>query len=327
MINVYLKEGHRLLSHVSEKELSKIDLDNIIWVEVFSPTEEERQAIKDKVDVKLLTREEAQEIESTSKYSETKKGVVANLNFMEPTEGGFKVEPLSFVLTNNGMLVSVRHSECDIFRETTRRMALDRNGNIKGAGIFLTLVESHIDREADMVEMLTGRITQISKQISGSDTIGKKIIKLISSLQEQLITLRENIFDLQRVLFSIQRSSRFEEEIKPRLELILKDVSSLINHADFSFQRLESLQDTALGLISIEQNEIVKILSIAAVIFMPPTLVASIYGMNFKYLPELEWSIPLEGGGVIPAGYIFALVLMLIFSLLTLWFFKFKRWL
>lgn len=98
--------------------------------------------------------------------------------------------------------------------------------------------------------------------------------------------LRENIFDRQRVLSGILRSERFPNDIYPRLQLMIKDVNSLINHADFSFQRLDYIQDAALGLINIEQNEIVKIFSVAAVVFMPATLIASIYGMNFSIMPE-----------------------------------------
>lgn len=327
MINIYLKPDERLVSDVDEAKLKQIDRDALLWVEVNMPSERDRRLIKEVVDVDLLTREEAQEIESTSKYSETESGVVANLNFIEPENTGFRVEPLSFVITNDGTLVSVRHANCDLFQETTRRLAIDRTPGLHGSDIFLTLVEAHVDREADMMEMVAGKITGLSKQISGSESIGKDTIKLISSLQEQIITLRENIFDLQRVLFSIQRSSRFKDTIRPRLELILKDIDSLINHADFSFQRLDSLQDTALGLINIEQNEIVKILSVAAVVFMPPTLVASIYGMNFKYMPELDWEIQLSNGILLPMGYIFAIFLMLCFAFLTVWYFKYKKWL
>ena len=103
--------------------------------------------------------------------------------------------------------------------------------------------------------------------------------------------LRENIFDRQRVLSGILRSERFPNDIYPRLQLMIKDVNSLISHTDFSFQRLDYIQDATLGLINIEQNEVVKIFSVAAVIFLPATLVASIYGMNFRFMPELEWFI------------------------------------
>ncbi len=141
------------------------------------------------------------------------------------------------------------------------------------------------------------------------------------------MSLRENIFDRQRVLSGILRSERFPNDIYPRLQLMIKDVNSLINHADFSFQRLDYIQDAALGLINIEQNEIVKIFSVAAVIFMPATLIASMYGMNFKFMPELDWVITLSSGRIIPMGYFFAIGLMLLCSGLTIWFFRFKKWL
>ena len=128
------------------------------------------------------------------------------------------------------------------------------------------------------------------------------------------MVLRENIFDRQRVLSGILRSERFPNDIYPRLQLMIKDVNSLISHTDFSFQRLDYIQDSALGLINIEQNEVVKIFSVAAVIFMPATLVASIYGMNFRFMPELEWVYTLDNGFQIPLGYIFALCLMVLAS-------------
>ena len=141
------------------------------------------------------------------------------------------------------------------------------------------------------------------------------------------MTLRENIFDRQRILSGIQRSERFPNDIYPRLQLMLKDVGSLINHADFSFQRLDYIQDAALGLINIEQNEIVKIFSVASVIFMPATLVASIYGMNFKFMPELDWAWTLPSGYTVPLGYMFALALMMLFSGATIWYFRYRKWL
>ena len=127
------------------------------------------------------------------------------------------------------------------------------------------------------------------------------------------MSLRENIFDRQRVLSGILRSERFPNDIYPRLQLMIKDVNSLINHADFSFQRLDYIQDAALGLINIEQNGIVKIFSVAAVVF--------------KTMPELEWTWHLSNGWVIPVGYLFAIGLMIVCSILTIWFFRYKKWL
>ena len=136
-----------------------------------------------------------------------------------------------------------------------------------------------------------------------------------------------NIFDRQRVLSGILRSERFPNDIYPRLQLMIKDVNSLISHTDFSFQRLDYIQDATLGLINIEQNEVVKIFSVAAVIFLPATLVASIYGMNFRFMPELEWVYTLPNGYTLPLGYLFALALMVLASALTMGYFRYKKWL
>ena len=141
------------------------------------------------------------------------------------------------------------------------------------------------------------------------------------------MVLRENIFDRQRVLSGILRSERFPNDIYPRLQLMIKDVNSLISHTDFSFQRLDYIQDATLGLINIEQNEVVKIFSVAAVIFLPATLVASIYGMNFRFMPELEWVYTLPNGYTLPLGYLFALALMVLASALTMGYFRYKKWL
>ena len=108
---------------------------------------------------------------------------------------------------------------------------------------------------------------------------------------------------------------------------MIKDVNSLISHTDFSFQRLDYIQDSALGLINIEQNEVVKIFSVAAVVFMPATLVASVYGMNFRVMPELEWVYTLPNGFDLPLGYIFAIGLMVLASGLTMGYFRYKKWL
>ncbi|GIV38349.1 MAG: hypothetical protein KatS3mg033_0149 [Thermonema sp.] len=107
------------------------------------------------------------------------------------------------------------------------------------------------------------------------------------------------------------------DEEKERLRIVIKDINSLLQHADFSFQRLEYLQNTFLGLVNIEQNHVIKIFTVVTVVFLPPTLIASIYGMNFDYMPELKWTY----------GYPFSLALMIFSSVLFLWYFKRKKWL
>ena len=196
-----------------------------------------------------------------------------------------------------------------------------------GYHLFISLLEVRIDFDADLVELVAKQVATLSKDITSEDSIDKEILHRISALQESTMSLRENIFDRQRVLSGILRSERFPHDIYPRLQLMIKDVNSLISHADFSTQRLDYIQDAALGLINIEQNEIVKIFSVVTVIFMPATLIASMYGMNFKVMPELDWQLTLSNGWTLPLGYIFAVCLMLLCSGLTIWYFKYKKWL
>ena len=129
--------------------------------------------------------------------------------------------------------------------------------------------------------------------------------------------MRENIIDKQRLVSSLMKSNLFPEEYMTVLRIMIKDIGSLIEHNKFAFERLEYLQDTFMGLVNIEQNRIIKIFTVATVAFMPPTLIASIYGMNFSFIPELNWNY----------GYLFAIGLMVLSSVLTLSYFKKKNWL
>lgn len=327
MISLYYKTEGLKKEIENLDTLKHIDYAEIAWVDLFLPTEREKSAIEEFLDIHLLTKEEAEEIESTSKYSETSSDIVSNLNFCVMKRKKLEVQPVSFLINGDDILVSMRHANYASFSHLEELLTDTGGYLLSGKEIFIRLLEYHIDNVADMVEIGAKHISELSKNITVSDDIDKSIIKRISELQEQTMIFRENIFDMKRVLSGMKRSSRFSEEAKPRIQLMLEDVESLMNHTDFSFQRLDYLQDVSLGLINIEQNEIVKIFSVAAVIFMPPTLVASIYGMNFKYMPELNWEYTLQSGTVIPIGYIFAIFLMLLFTTLTVWFFRYKKWL
>lgn len=327
MINLYLKNTHKEILDANIDFYKKSDLDDIVWIDLFNATAEEKEKVEQLLDVHLVTREQAEEIESTSRYSETPEGIICNLNYGLMQGETIVVDPVSFLITRSNILVTVRQSDFPSFTYALSGIMDDETELFTSKRIFIILTEAHIDHMADMVEQGTRHISELAKNITAEEDIDKSILKRISELQEQTMTLRENIFDMQRVISGLKRSTQFSEEEKHQIQLMLEDVDSLLSHTDFSFQRLDYLQDVSLGLINIEQNEIVKIFSVAAVIFMPPTLVASIYGMNFKFMPELSWSYELENGSVIPIGYIFAIGLMLTFTMVTIWFFKYKKWL
>ena len=325
MITIYLKQYNKIIRNADPKLFDELGYDDILWIDLLNPTIKEQKAVEGFMEISLQTKQQVEEIESTSKYSEN--AIISNSNFFVPTGDSFVVQPVSFIISNEGVLVSVRTAEFRTFREAEKRLQMSYRSFSTGYHLFISLLEVRIDYDADLVEMIAKQVAALSKDINSEDSIDKKVIHRINALLESTMLLRENIFDRQRVLSGILRSERFPNDIYPRLQLMIKDVNSLINHADFSFQRLDYIQDAALGLINIEQNEIVKIFSVAAVIFMPATLVASIYGMNFHAMPELDWVYTFPDGTTVPLGYLFAIGLMILFSAGTIWFFRYKKWL
>ena len=327
MITIFLKQYNKIIRNADTSLFDELGYDDILWIDMVLPTIKERKAVESFIEVSLQTRQQVEEIESTSKYSEIENAIISNSNFFVTTGDSFIIEPVSFIITNEGILVSVRSAEFRTFKETEKRLQMNYRSYSTGYHLFISLLEVRIDFDADLVELIAKHVAGVSKELSSEKSIDKQVLHRINALQESTMSLRENIFDRQRVLSGVLRSERFPNDIYPRLQLMIKDVNSLINHADFSFQRLDYIQDAALGLINIEQNEIVKIFSVASVIFMPATLIASIYGMNFKFMPELEWHYAFANGWNLPIGYIFAIGLMLLCSGITIWYFRYKKWL
>lgn len=317
MITIYLKQHNKIIRNADIEILDDLGFDDILWIDLLSPSIKEQKAVEDFMEVDLQTKQQAEEIESTSKYSETENAIVSNANFFLPQGEGFVVEPVSFVLSE-GVLVTVRNVEFKTFAEATKRFQMNYKAYPTGYHIMISILEVRIDFDADLVEAVGRQITGLNKDISSEGHIDEEFIRRINHLQENTMLIRENIFDRQRVLSGILRSEHFPNDVYPRLQLMMRDVNSLISHADFSFERLDYLHDTVLGLINIEQNKIVKIFSVASVLFMPATLIASIYGMNVTLpwgnLPEL-WS------------FWVTVVIMVGFSGLALVFFKFRKWL
>ena len=316
MLTVYLKSYNKVIRNADVKLFDDLGYDDILWIDMFDPTVKEKRAVQEFMEIDFQTEEQIEEIESSSRYSETEHAVYCNTNFLMTVEGGFIVEPLSFVLSE-GVLISERSTELKTFSDTARKLQINYRLYPTGFHILVSLLEVRIDLDADMVESISRQVAQLSRHISLDGTIDKEVLKRITILQDNNMILRENIFDRQRVISSVMRSDRFPNDTYPRLAMMLKDIASLLSHADFSLDRLDYLQDTALGLINIEQNNITKLFTILSVFFMPPTLIASIYGMNFKYMPELDTKY----------GYPLAILLMILSASVTFFIFKRKKWL
>ena len=316
MITIYLKQYNKIVRNADVRLFDDLGYDDILWIDLLSPTIKEQKAVENFMEINLQTRQQVEEIESSSKYSETENAIICNSNFFMPTGDSFSIEPVSFIIAE-GVLVSVRFNEFRTFTESAKRLQMNYRAFPTGYHLLISILEVRIDFDADLVEALAKNIAALSKEISLSDSVDKQMLTRISHLQENTMLIRENIFDRQRILSGILRSERFPNDISPKLQLMIKDVNSLINHADFSSERLDYMQDTALGLISIEQSNVTKIFTVASLFFLPPTMIASIYGMNFVGIQELHWKY----------GYPFALGLMVLASALTYLFFRWKKWL
>ena len=316
MITIYLKQYNKIVRNADVRLFDDLGYDDILWIDLLSPTIKEQKAVENFLEINLQTRQQVEEIESSSKYSETENAIICNSNFFIPNPEAFSIEPVSFIITE-GVLVSVRTSEFRTVTESAKRLQMNYRAYSTGYHLLISILEVRIDFDADLVEALAKNIATLSKNMNLSEHIDKETLKQISHMQENTMLIRENIFDRQRILSGILRSERFPNDIYPKLQLMIKDVNSLINHADFSSERLDYMQDTALGLINIEQSNVTKIFTVAALFFMPPTMIASIYGMNFESIQELRWQY----------GYEFALGLMVLVSALTYLFFRWKKWL
>ena len=316
MITIYLKQYNKIVRNADVRLFDDLGYDDILWIDLLSPTIKEQKAVENFMEINLQTRQQVEEIESSSKYSETENAIICNSNFFMPTGDSFSIEPVSFIIAE-GVLVSVRFNEFRTFTESAKRLQMNYRAFPTGYHLLISILEVRIDFDADLVEALAKNIAALSKEISLSDSVDKQMLTRISHLQENTMLIRENIFDRQRILSGILRSERFPNDIYPKLQLMIKDVNSLINHADFSSERLDYMQDTALGLISIEQSNVTKIFTVASLFFLPPTMIASIYGMKFVGLQERHWKY----------GYPFALGLMVLASALTYLFFRWKKWL
>ncbi len=287
---------------------------NIFWIDLINATDDEKHQVERDFRVELFTEQESEEIESSSKYVETEDEIGINLNFLVQEKGVFCNEPVSFIIKDK-ILITQRSQEFRSFSETYRKMRAIKP--VDGDDVFLTILETRIDYDADLIESITDKITAISKQLVGDKDPNRELLLKITALQESTITIRENIVEKQRILSSMLKSKLFPKEDYENMRIMIKDVGSLLDHTSFNFERLEFLQNTFLGLVDMEQNRVIKIFTVVTVIFMPPTLIASLYGMNFKFMPELDkiW------------GYPFAILLMILSSTVTLLFFRRKKWL
>jgi len=316
MVAIYYKKDDKTCKESNAFFLTKEECPNLLWVDLNDPTQEEILHIEKILEINIPDEETAEEIELSSRYYETEDSVIINSNFLVEKDDFYTNYIVSFVM-KNGVLVSYRNGDLRSFADTVKKFKFNHLSFTSGYDFLIALLEARIDLDADLLENLSAEISVIIKSINPDDQVVAKQLYRITHLQETTMILRENIIDNHRVISNMLRSDRFPQTFSAKLRSLIKDTQSLTDHTAFSFGRLEYLQNTVLGLISLEQNKIIKIFTVVSLIFMPPTLIASIYGMNFKFLPELNWE----------HGYLYAILLMVASSLITVFIFRKKKWL
>lgn len=312
-LRIFYKDNEKIKVAKTIRALKELDKHDIIWIDLLDVSDKTEDTLEGFLKIDIQEDEEMEEIEMSSRYIQTDDSIVANSNFL--TED-FAVEPVNFIVKNN-ILVTTRDVELGSFNETVKRLFVNARNFPSGYHVLVALMETRVEKDADLIEDTTDLITNLSTEINATDHMDEDVLIQIKDLQEKVTIIRQNIMDKQRVISNFLKCDFFPQELQPRLTMIIKDINSLFDYTRFGFDRLDYLQDTFLGLVNIEQNKIIKIFTVVNVIFLPPTLIASMYGMNFDFMPELHWHY----------GYPFSIVLMVIFTLFVLMIFRLKKWL
>jgi magnesium transporter len=322
MLLVYIPHGASL-ERVPVASRDQVP-DSAIWFDLIQPTQIEDKLVESVVGISVPTREEMQEIEVTSRlYVENgARYMTATLMCQSDTDTP-KTTAVTFILSGH-RLITVRYDEPRPFMIVGTKLARVCPAGINGESVLMELLDAVIDRAADILERIGVEVDRVSRDIFEPETdetrSHREILKAIGRKGDLTSKVRESLVSIGRVLLYLANeadSMRWAKETRSQLRGMQRDVQSLSDHASYLSSKITFLLDAMLGVVSIEQNNIIKIFSIAAVVLMPPTLVASIYGMNFKHMPELDWQL----------GYPLAIVLMLIAAALPYVFFKWKNWL
>lgn len=308
------------------------DASGLVWIDLHNPSPAEDQAIERTLGITIPSQADMAEIELSSRLYHEDGAEFLTLTALANLDGDDVIKmPVTFILKGN-TLVTVRWCDPRPFAAYRARAAKQKDSPARtGEHVMLGLLEALIDRMADALERVGTDVDHISREIfrNKARNVSKKtrdlqaVIEKIGTKAELLNLIQESLVSMGRLtayhtaMDDAQRRSSASKENRYLLKVIQRDALSLGEHARGLNGRASFLLDATLGLINLEQNQIIKIFSVAAVVFLPPTLVASIYGMNFDIMPELHWDF----------GYPFAIGLMILFAVLPYLFFKRKGWL
>ncbi|HEQ3614567.1 magnesium/cobalt transporter CorA [Vibrio alginolyticus] len=299
----------------------KHDLNQLVaqadWIDAHEPTDEERDLISSLLRIELPESEDVEEIETSARCFIDTAGIHVHSLFLSPTEGRHNTVTVACILQNK-RLITIREGEVADFRLLRLRA---RKGQIRCDDVdslLVTLLEQKVENHADTLEDIHRQLEKVSHDVLENDDADlEECISRLARLEDSNGKVRLCLMDTQRNISFLLRHLKSRNDHRETLNEISRDIEALMSHTTFLFDKINFLMDSTQGFINIEQNQIIKIFSIAAVVFLPPTVIASIYGMNFEFMPELSWT----------GGYPWALGLMLASGFAPYFYFKRKGWL
>ena len=327
MLNVFTLSNGRLVQ-VEIDQLSDLEQLQPIWVDMESPTREEKRWVKQHYGLSIPEDATGEDIEESARFYEEDNGEQhIRSDFLIDDEDESRSVRVAFILNQRntelkscGVLFSIRDEDIPVFR-LLRMRARRVPGLIDDAkDVLLALFDADVEYSADALEGIYDDLKKVSAQVlegSITDTYAQDVLADIAWQENLNGRVRRNMLDTRRAVSFMMRSKMLDAEQFEDARQILRDIESLDSHTQFLFDKINFLMDALVGFLNINQNKIIKIFSVASVALLPPTLIASVYGMNFRFMPELEWKY----------GYVYVLLLMVASAVGPMMYFRRRGWL
>lgn len=327
MLNIFSLANGRLFQEEIES-LEELSRFQPIWVDLESPTLEEKRWVKQYYGLSIPDDAMDEDIEESARFYEEDNGdlhirsdfLIAGDDEPRTVRVAFILNLMNSALKSHGVLFSIHDEDVPVFR-LLRLRARRAPGLIEDAKeVLLKLFDADAEYSADTLEGIYDELEKASKMVLAgevTDTLAGEVLAAIARQEDLNGRIRRNVMDTRRAVSFMMRSRMLSAGQFEEARQILRDIESLDNHTAFLFDKINFLMDATVGFININQNKIIKIFSVASVALLPPTLIASIYGMNFKFMPELDWS----------GGYPYALALMALSALVPMLYFRKRGWL
>lgn len=323
MMTTYESNGRVLTTHQPGVPLT----GNSVWIDLLQPTPEEDRFVEEALSIDVPTRAEMREIEPSNRFYQERGAYFMTASIVYDIEAQVpKTTPVTFILAGD-RLVTVRYVEPKAFPLYLQRVEKGDAPCTTGATIMVGLIDSIVHRMADLIERIQDEVERLAQSVfdlrGGKHTRDRRLdvmLRRIGKCGDITARAEDSATSVSRLLHYLMQATKDrgdDPRTRQRIKGAQRDIASLMEHTKYLSQRIGFILDATLGMINIEQNQIIKLFSVMAVVLLPPTLVASVYGMNFRHMPELEWTL----------GYPWALLLMAVAAIGPIIYFRRKGWL